>query len=349
VHGVEGHAGSAIQCKWLDMVAKKEVALPTGVTVVIVHVMNPYGFKHGRRYNENNVDLNRNMLVGLDGTPVDAGWTFGWARDSHPVKADYDRFSSAFNYTRPWWCPFDDVLFFLNAAYLLWRHGYTSLKRAAVSGQYHNPNGIWYGGRELQPSYKALLSFLQRECAAADPVMFIDVHTGLGPQGIDTMMSEGDPEASALVQQVFGEANQPGGYIMGDSNDDDNASAGYEDTKGFSASLMISLVQQGCSGWRRAHGVTQEFGTVATSPTTILRAAVAADASWDHASSVTAQSLLGKPNTGHQGSCSRKCCLGQWCKWIGGNRRGTERSRCFLRANAGVARVCHEKRTTGDQ
>ena len=124
VHGVEGHAGSAIQCKWLDMVAKKEVALPNGVTVVIVHVMNPYGFKHGRRYNENNVDLNRNMLVGLDGTPVDAGWTFSWARDSHPVKADYDRFSSAINYARPWWCPFDDVLFFLNAAYLLWRHGY---------------------------------------------------------------------------------------------------------------------------------------------------------------------------------------------------------------------------------
>ncbi len=55
--------------------------------------------------------------------------------------------------------------------------------------------------------------------------------------------------------------------------------AGYEDTKGFSASLMISLVQQGCSGWRRAHGVTQEFGTVATSSATILRAAVAADAS----------------------------------------------------------------------
>ena len=38
--------------------------------------------------------------------------------------------------------------------------------------------------------------------AAADPVMFIDVHTGLGPQGIDTMLSEGGPETSALVQQA---------------------------------------------------------------------------------------------------------------------------------------------------
>ena len=49
VHGVEGHAGSAIQIKWLDMVAQKEVALPKGTTVVLVHLMNPYGFKHGRR------------------------------------------------------------------------------------------------------------------------------------------------------------------------------------------------------------------------------------------------------------------------------------------------------------
>ena len=48
VHGVEGHAGSAIQIKWLDMVAKKEVELPKGTAVVLVHLMNPYGFKYGR-------------------------------------------------------------------------------------------------------------------------------------------------------------------------------------------------------------------------------------------------------------------------------------------------------------
>ena len=122
VHGVEGHAGSAIQIKWLDMVARDEVTLPKGTTVVLVHVLNPYGYKHGRRYNENNVDLNRNMLVGLDGTPVEDGCTFAWARDSHPAKADYDKFSSAFNYNRRWYCPFDDALFFLYAAYLLCRY-----------------------------------------------------------------------------------------------------------------------------------------------------------------------------------------------------------------------------------
>lgn len=53
------------------------------------------------------------------------------------------------------------------------------------------------------------------------------------------------------------------------------AAAGYEDTKGFSASLLTSVVQAGCSGWRRAYGFTQEFGTVAQSVATCLRAAAA--------------------------------------------------------------------------
>jgi hypothetical protein len=73
VHGVEGHAGSAVQCKWLDGVARGDVRVPDGVSAVLVHVLNPYGMKHGRRYNENNVDLNRNLLVGLDGVPIEPG------------------------------------------------------------------------------------------------------------------------------------------------------------------------------------------------------------------------------------------------------------------------------------
>ena len=32
------------------------------VRVVIVHAVNPYGFACGRRFNEDGVDLNRNVL-----------------------------------------------------------------------------------------------------------------------------------------------------------------------------------------------------------------------------------------------------------------------------------------------
>lgn len=56
------------------------------------------------------------------------------------------------------------------------------------------------------------------------------------------------------------------------------AAAGYEETKGFSASLITALVQAGCSGWRRAHALTQEFGTV--SPILVIKATARENAAW---------------------------------------------------------------------
>ena len=61
VHGVEGFFGSAIQLGWLSRVASG-AALPDGLSVVLIHAVNPFGFAHVRRANEDNVDLNRNFL-----------------------------------------------------------------------------------------------------------------------------------------------------------------------------------------------------------------------------------------------------------------------------------------------
>jgi len=163
MHGVEGHSGSAIQIKFLDDLAQGAAtvppcpytvitpiclvstpyigaaAVPPGVTLILIHVMNPYGFKHGRRYNENNVDLNRNFLA----EGVEAGIDFDWAVRRHPAMEAYKRFEPLFNWTRTWRYPLDDLLFYLKAAYHLFRYRYTDLKRAAVSGQYFNKRGIW--------------------------------------------------------------------------------------------------------------------------------------------------------------------------------------------------------------
>ncbi|KAF4736224.1 hypothetical protein FOZ63_007648, partial [Perkinsus olseni] len=65
VHGVEGYAGSGIQCYILDQIrrAREEGRLAgIGKTLVFVHAVNPYGMVHYRRFNEENVDLNRNAL-----------------------------------------------------------------------------------------------------------------------------------------------------------------------------------------------------------------------------------------------------------------------------------------------
>jgi hypothetical protein len=48
---------------------KTRAKLPT---IVFVHALNPFGFKHHRRVNEDNVDLNRNFLTAEEWVEVKA-------------------------------------------------------------------------------------------------------------------------------------------------------------------------------------------------------------------------------------------------------------------------------------
>src|SRR5205085_4675778 len=60
-HGVEGFCGSGCQRALLDdddMARRLEAGR---VAVLVVHAVNPHGFSHLRRVNEDNVDMNRNF------------------------------------------------------------------------------------------------------------------------------------------------------------------------------------------------------------------------------------------------------------------------------------------------
>ncbi|MBM3344798.1 MAG: DUF2817 domain-containing protein [Betaproteobacteria bacterium] len=61
VHGIEGFFGSAVQLALLEHLAPARAR--AGLRLVLIHALNPYGFKHLRRVNEHNVDLNRNFLL----------------------------------------------------------------------------------------------------------------------------------------------------------------------------------------------------------------------------------------------------------------------------------------------
>ncbi|NIP94329.1 MAG: DUF2817 domain-containing protein [Akkermansiaceae bacterium] len=62
VHGVEGFPGSALQLAFLDGLYRKPAG--SGIRYILIHGINPHGFAHLRRFNEGNVDLNRNFLGG---------------------------------------------------------------------------------------------------------------------------------------------------------------------------------------------------------------------------------------------------------------------------------------------
>jgi len=75
IHGAEAYAGSAIQQMFL-----KEI-LPLAdldkIGFLIIHSINPFGFKHFRRVDEYNIDLNRNFpandnLYSMDNQGYDA-------------------------------------------------------------------------------------------------------------------------------------------------------------------------------------------------------------------------------------------------------------------------------------
>ena len=60
-HGVEGYCGSGVQIDALLSTEWHQAVAQSGVAVVYVHALNPYGFSHVRRVTQENVDLNRNF------------------------------------------------------------------------------------------------------------------------------------------------------------------------------------------------------------------------------------------------------------------------------------------------
>ena len=60
IHGVEGFFGSAVQVALLE---RWRPSHPPKVRWVLIHALNPYGFAWSRRFDADNIDVNRNFLL----------------------------------------------------------------------------------------------------------------------------------------------------------------------------------------------------------------------------------------------------------------------------------------------
>jgi len=235
LHGIEGYCGSAIQ------VAALERSLPKDhPTMIFFHVVNPYGMAHHRRVNENNVDLNRHGLT-------EEEWKTYAA--NHFNREAYTKFVEWMNPEKP-----TDLNFVLTGLRLLLTHGHDTLKAALVGGQYHKQEYLSYGGssQRRETSYVKVQEFLesQRESLeAAKTVTWIDVHTGLGPFGEDTLMVDHTTDADVL------EAHFP------ERPHTVKVTQGYEQVKGFFMSYFTNMFVQPHQSWV---ALAQEFGTLPT-------------------------------------------------------------------------------------
>ncbi len=228
IHGVEAYAGSALQQLWLSEFAEKP---PAEAGFLLMHALNPFGFAHGRRVNENNVDLNRNALTAFPG-PTNPGYRAlnAWLNPASPAPR------------------VDDFLW--RALPMLWRHGRAALTQAVVCGQYEFPQGLFYGGVRREESLAIFAQWLQQpRFAGVQQVWHFDLHTGLGHYGHYQLLLEEpveSPEFAACVR----------GFGAERVNSDHPSNVTHYSAHG----ILLALTQRTFAK-ARVIGATVEFGT----------------------------------------------------------------------------------------
>lgn len=161
-HGPEGFAGSACQLALLgDELLRRAVS--RGIAVLLIHAVNPFGFSHLSRTNEDNIDLNRNFT------------DFSVPYPANPV---YERVHPAL--VPEHWPPGDGDDRRLAAAMAEVAGQRTP---GVSSGQATHPGGLFYAGTTPSWSNRIIRTILQQQGARARQIAWIDLHTGLGPYG----------------------------------------------------------------------------------------------------------------------------------------------------------------------
>jgi len=164
-HGVEGFCGSGCQVGMLndreifDYLGERKVAL------LLIHAVNPYGFSHLRRVNEDNVDLNRNSV------------DFEAMADNNPGYCELDPLLLPAT-----WPPTDSD----NAALMgyIQTRGEQVFRDIMTKGQYRIADGMFYGGKSTCWSTHEVRAILSRYTSSGyKRLAWVDIHTGLGTYG----------------------------------------------------------------------------------------------------------------------------------------------------------------------
>jgi len=179
LHGVEGFLGSAIQLALLEQQRIID-SRSSDTRVVLIHALNPYGFAWRRRWNEDNVDLNRNFLLPEEefaGSPK-----------------NYPKFNAFLNPTSP---PSQLEPYILQAIWLILKYGMTSLRNTLPVGQYDFPKGLFFGGNAPSQTQEILAENLSQWIGNASEVLHLDFHTGLGKWGAYRLLMDASAQSKS--------------------------------------------------------------------------------------------------------------------------------------------------------
>ncbi|MFV0342065.1 MAG: DUF2817 domain-containing protein [Anaerocolumna sp.] len=176
VHGIEGYIGATMIDVFLGEINEDIDHENTGV--LIVSNVNPYGMKYKRRYNENNVDLNRNFIFDWNDFNLDSNTDYPIVEDFLEPKS---KIGNAFLHELGFWG---------GLAKQAIMNGTDTISNALLSGQYRNANGVYYGGNEDQKSTTYLKEvFADSLHSSYSNIVHIDVHSGYGPRNTMTIFN----------------------------------------------------------------------------------------------------------------------------------------------------------------
>lgn len=168
VHGGEAYTASAQVNSFLSGQWRDLEKLSTGL--VIVHAMNPYGFKYFRRTTEDNVDLNRNFVSKVE--------------SFKDTNTSYEKLQYLLVEPGP-----VSIFGWHNLSLLprlLFEMLLTSksvLRDALVSGQREVPEGVFFGGTKFQPQVSFVRDLIAEKAKPYQKIFFVDFHTGYGKRG----------------------------------------------------------------------------------------------------------------------------------------------------------------------
>ena len=213
IHGVEGYAGSAVQQMSLDELLDKDVLSRMGV--LLIHGINPYGFKYQRRCTENNVDLNRNS--GIDPSLFQSknpgyGALYDMLNPQGPATLSSMR----------------NQFFYLVAISKMMKESMSVLRQAVLQGQYEYPEGVYFGGKDFEPQIDSLARILPEYFSSYRIILAIDLHTGYGSRRVLHLFPNPveDTVIKAKTKAVF-EGHQ---IDWGDSDDFYTILGGFADS-----------------------------------------------------------------------------------------------------------------------
>ena len=213
VHGMEGYIGSVMLDVFFEKMYPTLNIKDTGV--LIVANVNPYGMKYMRRYNENNVDLNRNFIEDWENFDISSN-------KDYPKVVDFlqpeGKIGNAF---------WHETGFYLSLAKEAIFTGAGTISDALLTGQYEYSEGVYYGGNGDEKS-TTYLKGVFNDCLESDyeNIIHVDIHSGYGPRynmvifnSVQDPTSEADSIAQLGYEYIIAQDSEEFYVTYGDTTD----------------------------------------------------------------------------------------------------------------------------------